>query len=452
MPPDVEGGRDLAAFSVEPRRPRVDEVVRLSLIGLNPGTTVTLTADTSPFDARATASFIANEDGCIDLTRDAPIGGDYSTVDAMGLFWSASLPDGVGAGVVYEAANRLEPVVTTVTASVEGSEVTRTVIERLTLPDGVTRASIRHGRLRGTFFHPNDGEPRPAVIVLGGSEGGNRELRAALLAARGFATLSLAYFAFDDLPASPTEIPLEYFDEALTWLQAQPEVNGRIGVVGQSVGGELALLLGATFPDITAVVAAVPSPVLWAVPTADGSGLTSSWTRQGAPLPTAPPPAYDEHAAEALAAAMAAAATGGAIVRTDAPVAFASACLAVMRDISRDHPGVVPVERTSGAMLLISGTDDLMWPSVELADLAIARLQAHEFPHHYEHVAYLGAGHSAAQPPHFPTTLNWVVHQQVPLAMAIGGSPRATAEAQADAAERIATFLAAHLADGDLRG
>jgi pimeloyl-ACP methyl ester carboxylesterase len=67
-------------------------------------------------------------------------------------------------------------------------------------------------------------------------------------------------------------IPLEYFATAIDWLQAQDSVRSdKLAIVGGSRGGELALLLGATFPQINAVVAYAPSSVLWG-----GAGATSA--------------------------------------------------------------------------------------------------------------------------------------------------------------------------------
>lgn len=59
--------------------------------------------------------------------------------------------------------------------------------------------------------------------MLGGI-GGLVEYRASLLAARGFAVLALAYFAYDDLPNQLEEVDLEYFEEAANLLLAHPKV------------------------------------------------------------------------------------------------------------------------------------------------------------------------------------------------------------------------------------
>lgn len=61
-----------------------------------------------------------------------------------------------------------------------------------------------------------------------GSGGGLVEYRASLLASRGFVTLALAYMAFEDLPAMPEILELAYFEEAVNFLQKQPQVRDEL--------------------------------------------------------------------------------------------------------------------------------------------------------------------------------------------------------------------------------
>lgn len=79
----------------------------------------------------------------------------------------------------------------------------------------------------GRYFTPPDGARGPAVVVWGGSEGGfgvNGE-EAALLASHGIPALALAYFDEPGLPCSLSNIPLEYFGNAIRWLRSQPQVT-----------------------------------------------------------------------------------------------------------------------------------------------------------------------------------------------------------------------------------
>lgn len=70
--------------------------------------------------------------------------------------------------------------------------------------------------------------PFPGLIDLYGSGGGLVEYRASLLASRGFVTLALAYMAFEDLPAMPEILELDYFEEAVNFLRKQQQVRDKL--------------------------------------------------------------------------------------------------------------------------------------------------------------------------------------------------------------------------------
>ncbi|KZY14260.1 hypothetical protein A3726_14000 [Erythrobacter sp. HI0037] len=59
-------------------------------------------------------------------------------------------------------------------------------------------------------------------------------------------------------------VPLETFDAALRYLLAREDIDtDRIGLVGGSKGAEGALLFASMRPEIRAVVASMPSSVVW---------------------------------------------------------------------------------------------------------------------------------------------------------------------------------------------
>jgi pimeloyl-ACP methyl ester carboxylesterase len=155
------------------------------------------------------------------------------------------------------------------------------------------RRPVEEEGLVGTLFCPYTPGPHPAVIALGGVGGGLREGGTEALASEGFAAMALAYFGVEGLPRELVEIPLEYFEKAIEWLKSQPEVDSkRIAIVGNSKGGELALLLGATYPeDVKAIVGYAPSAVVWQGITFDRevyhAGPRSPWALGGEPVPFA---------------------------------------------------------------------------------------------------------------------------------------------------------------------
>jgi dienelactone hydrolase len=142
---------------------------------------------------------------------------------------------------------------------------TATVQRQVPAAVGVTEKELRpaKGGIYGNLYLPKrTAGRRPAVLVFSGSGGGlTASFAAALLAAHGYPSLALAYFKAPGLPQTLHDIPLEYFTRPLKLLRAQPGVDPRhVLVAGESRGGEAALLLGASFPQlINGVIAGVPS-------------------------------------------------------------------------------------------------------------------------------------------------------------------------------------------------
>src|SRR5688500_13678052 len=155
--------------------------------------------------------------------------------------------------------------------------------------------AVRESGVDGEFGCPDGDGPFPAVLALGGSDGGIPALYLDLLVPHGFACLALAYFGTGDTQRALTEVPLERIETGLRWLIAHPRASrrdGRVAVIGASKGGELALLAAATFPDLVGpVVAYTPSNVVWAgIDFSAPETMRSSWSRHGHPLPFVPYP------------------------------------------------------------------------------------------------------------------------------------------------------------------
>lgn len=66
--------------------------------------------------------------------------------------------------------------------------------------------------------------PFPGILDIYVFGGGLYELRASLLANKGFVTMALAYTGHGNLPKVPSCLDLEYFEKAVTLLLRQPKV------------------------------------------------------------------------------------------------------------------------------------------------------------------------------------------------------------------------------------
>ncbi len=154
---------------------------------------------------------------------------------------------------------------------------------------GPTGRRVGDDGLLGNYYPGRGAGRRPALLVLGGSEGGIGEgsKRLALaLQAEGFSVLTLSYHRAPGQSPHLELIPLETFANAISWLQRQAEVDpARIGIIGVSKGAEAALLAATRDQRIRAVVAGAPSSVAWQGASFDRDGsFASSWTARGRPL------------------------------------------------------------------------------------------------------------------------------------------------------------------------
>ena len=276
--------------------------------------------------------------------------------------------------------------------------------------------AVNAGGLVGRLYAPaGPGSGRAAILVLGGSEGGltgaSREARD--LALHGYVALALAYFGAPGVPDSLTNIPLEYFRSALDFLRDQPGVDpNRIGLIGTSKGGEAALLVAATYRQVRAVVAGVPSSVAWqGYNPRNPMDPAPSWTLNGRAV------AFVPYAA-------------------DAP--FTSVFDLYRRSLARldqHQDAVIQVERINGPVMLACGEADALWPSCPMSDAVADRLRAHRFPHPVEELKYPGAGHAAFGMP-IPAGNPALAQLQ-----ALGGDAAGNVAARADSWQKALDFL-----------
>ena len=304
--------------------------------------------------------------------------------------------------------------------------------------DGVRREVVREGGLLGTLFVPSNDAPHPAVMLVNGSEGGLSEGLASLFAAHGIAAFALVYFNYETLPKALINISLEYFATGIEFLQAHPMIDGdRLAIAGASRGGELSLLLGSVFSQFRAVVAWVPSGLVWGgFGGAPEDGVQPAWLWRGQPVPFMD---GDIHADDYRY-------TVGYRRRGEGIPSTPGFLAQMDRYPDRARRATIPVERINGAVLFVSGEDDQMWPSTCMAEISVARLREHKFVHRYEHVSYPGAGHAFSRVPYFPhgTMTEWR-HPVDGVLYAFGGNPESNARATVDSWRRIKQFLRENL-------
>ncbi|WP_267639874.1 acyl-CoA thioesterase/bile acid-CoA:amino acid N-acyltransferase family protein [Haloarchaeobius amylolyticus] len=402
--PSTDAASDQQALAIHaPETSHTDEQISIRLTGLIPGESVEFIASLTDDDGVEWYSELtlrADAEGAVDLSQQAPETGSYDGCEPMGWLWAMDND----ADEAYPALGATPTVEVELRATTDTGEATRSTTRVLYDP-GITSRPVDREDVVGTLFEPPGDGPHPAILDLHGSAGRLGTRRAKLLADQGYATLAIDYFGEGDpIPGEHRNVPLEYFDSARDWLREQPGIDAeRVGAFGVSRGAELALLLGSRRDWVGVVVSYAGSALAWDTPCGE-----PAWTDGGDPVPH--------------------------IVAEPTPGASIEQGL----DDGEIERAVSRVENTDGPILLLSGGDDEVWQSRYLAELAIDRLDRHDFAHPYEHLTYDGVGHYIGTP---YQPLSGVGPAEV---------AKATARASEDSWPRVLEFLEKGL--GSARG
>jgi uncharacterized protein len=181
-----------------------------------------------------------------------------------------------------------------------------------------------------------------------------------------------------------------------------------------SKGAEAALLIAARDSEIDAVVAGVPSSVVWPGIAWDATSSTqplgSSWSEKGQPVPYLP---YG---------------------KPRQMTKIADLYLEGLTRLGEFPAAVIPVERVRGRVLLVCGEADTLWPSCEMSRAVAARARAHQTPQ-VTLLAYEHAGHAAIgrpSPAGAPPS---------PMLAATGGTVEGNHAARTDGWPKVVAFL-----------
>jgi dienelactone hydrolase len=312
-----------------------------------------------------------------------------------------------------------------------GHQVATAVATRRWLTGAGRGETVVGDGYRLTTFAPHGGKDHPGVLIVPGSVGAVAlEPMAALLASHGYATAVLAYIQEPGLPPSLREVPIEALAAGYRAFAASSAVTtDRMAVVAASVatGGALAMLAHTPDIDPRGLVAISPTHVVWQA-LGDGGPppKASSWTLAGEPLP------WTRMRGERLLPQMVDHALFDRFRRHPRPKALhlLTAYAGGLSEGTADEPAAIAVDRIRCPLLLLSGQDDQMWPSVTMADSIMARRNRPDD----RHLSFPDAGHFF-RPPFTPTTVPWND------SLFSGGTAAGNARAQAEGWQAILHFL-----------
>jgi dienelactone hydrolase len=384
-------------LTVSPKVSAADTPLTIRVSGLQPGSNVTLTVTSVDADGikwSSISTYTATSAGSVDpaTSSESDMSMGFTGTDPMGPvdFMQAPLlssklgpiwPFGLMTPAVAppsfywwaKCSLRLhgqhgctwsKPLSFTFTATSGDARASVTVQRGPALPVTASFESIAVTGFYGVFWQPPPGHDNHIGIVeFGGSGGGIDIPIGAMLAARGYPTLDLAYFGEPGLPQAARDLSLEYFAKALHWLGRQPGVDPRrLWVMGSSMGSEAALLLGVDYPSLVhGVVVLVPGD---AADCSMGAG-SPLWTFGGKPVPCT-------------------------------------------KQFNKTHPtdnpaAVIPVAKIHGPVLLECGQQDTNWSSCAHSKAMMAELAAAHDTYPHELLDYPDAAHGLAVPlPYYP--------------------------------------------------
>ncbi|XP_076053242.1 acyl-coenzyme A thioesterase 5-like isoform X4 [Oratosquilla oratoria] len=399
-----------------------DEPVKIQVQGLSPGQVVTLhtsTKDVRGAEFMAHAHYRANTQGEVDVTTMESEGGRYTGNFPMGLIAGMAPAPHVYKYTRFfkrdvENPNKIEASVfdghltdQDLYADTREDALASIVHERHYMAPGVQRIPVRYGRVRATLFLPPGDGPFPGVVDMFGTAGGLLEYRSAQLASRGFASLALAFFAFEDLPKTLEEFDIAYFEEAVDFLLKHEKVmKSGVGTIGVSKGGDLALSMATYIPKVKASV--------WI--NGCNANVQAAFRLHGSIIPGLQ---FDLADVE---------------VRDDGVVNVAD-CMYHPDDFPET---IIPIEKANAEFLFLVGLDDQNWRSEIYADMASERLKK-AGKANYEVLKYMGGGH-LIEPPFSPVS-NASYHKLVRMPILTGGKLKCHTEAQVHAWPRTMKFL-----------
>ena len=362
-------------FKISNKETLIDDIIDVELCSLIPHALTTIRAQFTDDQGQTWASecqFRSDANGSVKLQSAQPLAGSYEQADSTGLFWSMQCVDGCHS-FSRPALNSLSPLSVQLSTEVEGTIVAETALTRHFVRSDIRQVEVREAGVVAVLFMPKDSEPKTTIVVYGGSGGGftwSKQV-ASLLASRGCAAMAVAYFDWNGafgLPDQFIELTLDGFEKVWSYLADQTSLNlDNLTLIGFSKGAEKALLLATLYAQIKRVIAYVPTSLVGAGFSRQESVEQSCWSYRGETLPFAlfPNGRFDESS---------------------------------WQDHAMIEAATIPVEKITAPMLLISATEDRVWPSTRMAQDIMTRMDEHGCDQHRQHLLLDGAGHSLSVP------------------------------------------------------
>ena len=281
--------------------------------------------------------------------------------------------------------------------------------------DGVDVTYVYEGRMQGFRFVPKEKLHNGLVICFGGSDGSPNFETAKRLAEEGYETFALFMYGMKNQEQTLRKIPLEQFEDAISYINKNIKDNKPISVLGASKGAEYALNLASKYPEIDNLILIAPSSYNFAG--LDFKDYGSSWTYKGEELPyiNIKKSSFSSFLKNIIVPA---------IIKS--PISFKETYNSAIEKDSTSQEKLIPVKDVKANILIIAGEDDLMWDSFGMAN------KIKEQNSKAKIYSYKGAGHIFAG--------NGILDLEK-IRVATGGTAESNEKAKSESRKIIDAFL-----------
>ena len=235
----------------------------------------------------------------------------------------------------------------------------------------IYRYSYKEHGFEGALYDTENKNDDRLLIVIQGLKGLELpEKYASLFASKGISTLAMTYYGVPGLPKSMRAIPLETFENAVTYFKDKGRFK-RIGIYGNSKGAGIALLAASVVPDISLVIAASTfGHIMQGTGRAGDNPCKAMVSYKGQDFPYVP----NEHMF----------------------IDFIRRCVKEKNirmlyffdewDKKGSAENEIPVEKIQGDILFLTSTYDESVPSKKDVELLTKRLKREHFTYKFKHV------------------------------------------------------------------
>lgn len=246
--------------------------------------------------------------------------------------------------------------------------------------EGVTITKLSKDKLSGLHFKPKSITKKGVIVTLGGSEGGLLYNQSLKLAQSGNEVVALYYFGSPNMPELLDQVPIDFYQEFLTYCKTNCASQSPQTIVGYSKGTELAQLLATKYSSIENLVLYSPSHYVYQG--LDQQNPASSWTMNGQDLPYISTHGADPGDIGSM--------FGNMLVNS--PVSFRSLYQSALKNASNKDEAKIPVASSLKHVVMFVGGKDMLWPSDVMASEIKAAAGGRAEVYTYENAGHTFAG------------------------------------------------------------